>query len=179
MKKDKVIKIPEYIKHNLDKYKYVLMICALGLILALWPSGDKAKAQSAEPMAAEAPLYGDAELLSQSLSEAFSAIEGVGQVKVLLTVKTGYESVFAYDQTQAVNGGETQKNTNTQTQLVTVSGGGEESPVVRKINYPVFMGAVVICQGGDSPKIKLELTQAVKSLTGISSENIVITKMQS
>ena len=37
--------MPEYLRRNLDRYKYVLLVCALGLLLTLWPQGKKRRRQ--------------------------------------------------------------------------------------------------------------------------------------
>jgi hypothetical protein len=37
---------------------------------------------------------------------------------------------------------------------------------------------VVVCEGADSTKVQLNLTEALCSLTGITSDNIVIVKMK-
>ncbi len=181
MKIPATIKIPEYLKANFDKYKYVLLICAVGLLLTVLPlSGSNGEAAAPPAMPAEDGAY-DVAAFASGLEQSLSEIDGVGRVRIILTVKTGFEKVFAYDQSKNETGTTNQTgatNQSLQSELVTVTGGGQQSPVVRKMNYPVFMGAVIICDGGDSPRIQLELTQAIKSLTGISSDSIVITKMK-
>ena len=62
--------------------------------------------------------------------------------------------------------------------MVTVNTSGRNMPITIKIKHPEYMGAVIVCEGGDNSKIRLELTQAMKSLTGISADNIVVAKMK-
>ena len=38
-------------------------------------------------------------------------------------------------------------------------------------------GAAVVCQGADSPTVRLDVTQAMRCYTGLSSDRIVIFKM--
>ena len=38
-------------------------------------------------------------------------------------------------------------------------------------------GVVIVCEGADKPKVKLEIIQAISSYTGYSSEKITILKM--
>ena len=53
--------MPEYLRRNLDRYKYVLLVCALGLLLTLWPQGKKEETAATvettveEKVAAKAP----------------------------------------------------------------------------------------------------------------------------
>ena len=40
--------------------------------------------------------------------------------------------------------------------------------------YPAFLGALVVSDGGGDPQVKLDLLQAVKALTGLGSDQISI-----
>ena len=160
------LNIPEYLRANLDKYKYILAVCAVGLMLALWPWGAEAEPP---PTAAQEETYSP-DVLAAAITEAIEMVAGVGDAQVLLTVRSGYEQVYAYNQSGQAS--------STQVQMVTLSGGGGQTAVVRKVLSPEFMGAVVICQGGDSPKVQLALTQILKALTGVRADHIVVTKMK-
>ena len=166
----------EYLKQWFDKYKYLILVCLVGLLLLLWPqktgelAEDNAKKnkETVEQTAA----------LEAQMEQLFSQISGVGKVKVMLTLKSSQETVYAYDVDQNRNQqekGETQSN---KTEMVIVGSGNGETPVVTKTHMPEYMGAVVVCEGADNAKVCLQLTQAVRSLTGITSDNIVISKMQ-
>ncbi|MBR3562004.1 MAG: hypothetical protein IKN81_10870 [Oscillospiraceae bacterium] len=37
-----------------------------------------------------------------------------------------------------------------------------------------WTGAVIVCEGGDSAAVRLELTQAVRALTGLSADKIAV-----
>ena len=53
-----------------------------------------------------------------------------------------------------------------------------QSGLIRKVIPPVFMGAVIVCQGGDQPTIKLAVTQAVANATGLKTDRISVLKMK-
>lgn len=176
MKAVKSFRIPEYIRHWLDKYKYVLLVCVVGLALALMSfDGDEHIQQDTT---ASRDLDSQIRVLEENLESVFSSISGVGRVKVLLTVKSGYESVYAYDENKTANKSESSAASTSQSQLVTITGETGKNPAVVRINSPVFMGAVVVCDGGDNAKVCLQLTQAIKSLTGITADSITISKMK-
>ena len=42
--------------------------------------------------------------------------------------------------------------------------------------YPRFVGALIVCEGGDRADVQLKVTQAVSALTGLSSERISVVK---
>lgn len=171
------LEIPEYLKHGLDKYKYVLLICTIGLVLLLLPFGG-ADSQPELLEGTEPDAYKQTAQLEQQLENMFQHMEGVGRIEVLLTIKSGYEAVYAYDEAKSANKSQTGAASSLESTLITVSENGRQTPVTVKTNYPVFLGAVVICDGGDNAKIRLELTEAIRSLTGITADNIQISKMK-
>ena len=61
---------------------------------------------------------------------------------------------------------------------MTLSDSGGQSPVSLRQQAPVYRGAVVVCQGGDSAAVRLAVTQVIQSLTGLSADRIVISKMK-
>ena len=170
--------IPEYLKQGFDKYKYVLLICTAGLILLLLPSGDNADPPTGNAENAAPNAYVQATQLEQQLEQMFQKMDGVGRAEVLLTVKSGYEAVYAYDESKSANRSENGAASSLQSTLITVSKNGSQTPVTVRTNYPVFLGAVVVCDGGDNAKIRLELTEVIRSLTGITADNIQISKMK-
>lgn len=155
-----------------DKYKYVLLICAAGLALLLWPQSDVPEVQ---PAASAEQVQDGLELRLQSVLEA---MDGVGRAKVLLTVEQDGETEYAYDRTESQTLSESGSSQNRQQELVTLSESGGQTPVPLRRYGPVYRGAVVVCEGGDRAAVKLAVTQVVQSLTGISADRIVISKMK-
>ena len=43
---------------------------------------------------------------------------------------------------------------------------------------PQYLGAVVVCDGADSPQVQLAVTQAVAQFTGLSTDRISVLKKQ-
>lgn len=170
------IKLPEYISNGIYKYKYILLMCAAGILLVML-SG-----LGASNSAADSREWIDASFdvteIEKTAESIFSQIEGVGKVDVKITVKSGYEAVYAYDTSHDCTQSDNGISVSQEKEIVTVSANGQNKPVTIKIKNPEFMGAVIVCEGGDNSKIKLELTQAMKSLTGISADNIVVAKMK-
>lgn len=154
----------------LDKYKYVLLVLAVGLVLLLWPVEVK------EEPAPSAPGGGwedfDLAALEEKLSRTLSQVEGAGEVTVVLTVKNGTERVPLTD--RSASGGE--RENRVEEKAVVINTGGGEQAVVRLERAPVFQGAVVVSQGGDRAEVRLLLTQAVSALTGLGADRITICK---
>lgn len=173
--------IPEYIQKNFNKYKYVLLICAVGLLLAAWPTAEARPAESAASQADASGLFPATQDLEQSLEETLSQIEGVGRVQVMLTVKSANQSVYAYDSRRSESrktGSDSAEITSEEQKSMVFSGGSSQTPVTVRTDGPQYQGIVIVCDGADSAAIQLQLTEAVRALTGISSDCISVLKMK-
>ncbi|MBO7274847.1 MAG: hypothetical protein J6V15_00590 [Clostridia bacterium] len=170
------LKIPEYIRDGIYKYKYILLMCAAGILLVMLSGIGDGHADA--PNTDWQDVKFDAGEIEKAAESIFSKIEGVGKVDVRITVKSGYESVYAYDISRDCTQSESGFSASADKEMVTVNSSGQNMPITIKIKHPEYMGAVIVCEGGDDSKIKLELTQAMKSLTGISADNIVVAKMK-
>lgn len=155
----------------LDQYKYVLIVIAAGILLLLWPTGD-GKRQAADGILPEPQEDFDLEALEEKLSRTLSQVEGAGKVTVTLTLKNGMEQVPATD--RSTSAGERENRVEEKT--VVVSTGSGQEAVVRMQRYPVFQGALVVCEGADQAQVRLAMTQAVSALTGLGSDRITVCK---
>lgn len=164
-------KLPEAqrLRELLDKYKYVLIVLAVGLALLLWPAGEKERPAETAGQSRE---EFDLSALEAKLSQTLSQVEGAGEVTVALTVKSGMEQVLAADRSTSM----TERENSVEEKTVVINTGSGQEAVVRLQRYPVFQGAVVVCQGGDRADVRLLLTQAVSALTGLGADKITVCK---
>ena len=160
---------PEQLWKLLDKYKYVLLVLAAGLAMLLWPSGEGEKPA---PAAGGEPEAFDLAALEEKLSRTLSQVEGAGEVTVVLTVRSGAEQVPLTDRSTSTR----ERDSQVEEKTVVVNTGSGQQAVVRLERAPVFQGAVVVCPGGDRAEVRLLLTQAVSSLTGLGSDKITVCK---
>ena len=154
----------------LDKYKYVLLVLAAGLILLLWPAGEREQPQ--ESTSGGGVEEFDLAALEEKLSRTLSQVEGAGQVTVALTVKRDMERVLASDRTTSV----TERGSSVEEKTVVINTGSGQQAAIRVERCPAFQGAVVVCPGGDRAEVRLLLTQAVSSLTGLGADKITVCK---
>lgn len=155
---------------KLGIYKYAALILLLGIVLMLVPAkkGDTA-AQELQTAPEED------EDLTQQLEEMLALIDGAGRVRVLLTRETGRLTEYQTDlQTDDTGEGSRQE---TETVLVS-TGGGTEEALIRKTVCPLYRGAVVLCDGAERAAVRLNIVQAVASLTGLGSDKITVIKMR-
>ena len=158
----------------LNKYKYVLLVAALGALLLLWPTGQKA----ANSVPADPSSAGDRVDLAQTeaaMEEILGKISGVGRVDVMLTLQSGGERVLAQDSSLRYSGSvQTPDSYERSTQPVTDAGG----VVVTQETYPQYRGALVVCEGGGNDAVRLQVVSAVSALTGLGSDRIAVVKWQ-
>ena len=139
------------------KYKYVLIILLVGLILLLLPTGSRAKVKTVQAQTvSEQTQTQTIQAEEQRLTQLLQQINGAGQVQVLLSYRCSAERELATD-----DSGEPT--------IISAGGGAQEA---------VELGAVVVCDGADSPQVQLAVTQAVAQFTGLSTDHISVLRKQ-
>ena len=162
-----------------EKYKYFIAVILIGVVL-LASSGLPEKESEQTETGSESVQEFDLAAFQQAIAESLSKIDGAGRVEVLLSLESGEESVYASDvnkSSQTSSDGSSTSESYQSAMSILSDGSYGESPVLIKSNYPTFRGAVVLCDGADSSAVRLEITQAVSELCGISSDRISISKM--
>lgn len=152
----------------LRRNRAIALVILAGLLLLLWPEGSSGQRQEpqTEPVTAGICEY-DLRELEEKLTETLSQIRGAGRTRVMLTLSATGQVRLAESRTQE---GDTLK-----TDVVILRRGTNQEGVVEvERQYPVFLGALVVCEGGGEPRVRLELLRAVKALTGLRSEQISI-----
>lgn len=151
------------------KYRYVALVALVGVVLMLLPSGGDS--QQAAPEAAGVSESYSLPETEQRLEELLSRIRGVGQVQVMLTLKSGASLQLAENRSSTLRDTDTQQ----QRDVVTLNrGSGYEDVVITRQTYPVYQGAVVVCQGAGDSAVQLAVIQAVSVLTGLGSDRITV-----
>lgn len=145
------------------KYRLVILVLVVGICLMLLP---ESKEETQVPVSVERQ-----QTREQALQEILSKIKGAGKVEVLLAEYRGAETIYQTDQQQSTD--------SYREDTVIVSGTDrEEQGLVRQTNPPAYLGALVVCQGGDIPTVKLAIVEAVMAATGLSSDKITVLKMK-
>lgn len=154
----------------LGKYKYVLLVALVGALLLVWPAEEKAETVSRETVAED--LF-QVDQMEKKLEKALSQVEGAGDVTVVLTLQGGPRQVLAQDGSATEEENRVSRETST---ILLSKGSGYQEPAVVQELGPEYQGALVVCQGGDDPRVKLALYEAVSALTGLRADKISICK---
>ena len=147
----------------IKKYQYVLFVVLLGVFLMMIPQKAKESQPTAQTEQTKEPD------LQKKLSTILSQISGVGKVEILLTEAIGSDTIYQMDTRQNLGDADT---------VIVMDRNREETGLVKQILPPVYRGAVVVCQGADSASVRLSVVDAVKSVTGLSSDCITVLKMK-
>ena len=152
----------------------------LGAILLLWPSrrvedGEEQTSEASAPDAAEAAAQASksdqVRDLEDRLRDLLSQIDGAGRVDCVLSYATGARRQYLADTQTDASGGELRRET-----VLVETADGAQAPVVVLETWPQYRGAVIVCDGGDDPVVRLQITQAVSALTGLGADRITIAK---
>ena len=158
------------------RYKYVLLVAAAGVALLLWPESPSASLggsaqESAQTAGAEEALRE----MESAMEDILEKIQGVGQVDVMLTLQSGGELVLAEDSSLRYSGStQSPDDYDRSSQTVTVSGDSGQDVVVTQEICPQYRGALVVCEGGGSDGVRLQVVEAVSALTGLGSDRIAV-----
>ena len=153
------------------KYKFVLLVVLVGIILMLLLVSSQTK--ETEENKSQIPQESfDLAAMEQRMEEVLGKIDGVGKLRLMLTLQSGTRLTLAED---------TQRDQDrTQREIVTLNrGSGNQEIVITNRFYPVYQGAVVVCQGADSSAVRLAITETVQALTGLPSDRIRVAKWTS
>ena len=128
-----------------------------------------------------------ASAMERSLEELLSTMEGVGKVRVMVTLKDAGEAVVEKDVSKTRNGttevdsaGGSRNTTNITDSEATLYQNGQGSggsPYVKKVLTPQVEGVVVSAQGADNTATVRNITEAIQALFGIEAHKIKIVKM--
>lgn len=161
-------KLPAGWVSRLGAYKYLIVAALVGVVLLL-PAGKSGQGQ--DNTAVQTQEAFDLAGMERRLEAVLSKISGAGKVAVVLTLKDDGRLVYAQDVS-------TDQQEQSRKTVVIGQGGGGEQPILVQRFSPVFQGALAVCPGGGEPGVRLQLTNAISALTGLSTERITICKSE-
>lgn len=156
----------------LKKYRYVILVFVVGIVLMSIPDTTKRSENKEETNSTVVQIESS---ISDQLAAVLSSIDGAGKVQVMLTVAAGEETIYQTDQDISVSGDSNATRSNT----VTVTDAERnQTGLIRQVNPASYLGAIVVCQGADSPSVRLAIVDAVSKATGLGSDRISVLKMK-
>ena len=164
------------------KIYYCMLVGLLGVMLIISGDGNNIKNEKKSD---------DAEALQEykiktekELTDFLASIEGVGEVKVVVSLETGRENVYAQKEKSASNVKRTYDsddytdNSTYENEYIIIKNTGEEQPLIEKTIQPEVRGVAISCTGAEDISVVLDVTNTVSVVLDIPTHKICVTKMK-
>ena len=158
------------IKQNWKKYRYAIGILAVGVILMMIP---KQETTFEEVQVTAKSDY--VESVSAQLSALLSKMDGAGKVEVLLTYSCGEETIYQINEKTTGSSGADSSSVDT---VIISDAQRSEYGLVKQVNPAKCLGAIILCQGAESPALRYSIIEAVSKATGLGTDKISVLKMK-
>lgn len=160
-------------KLTADKKKAaVVILClfaAVCLIVSEWTAGNTNREPETREQSTDYALQ-----LETKLSALLSCIDGAGKTQVMITLRSGTETVFARDDRLET---ESEREQSEQT-YVTLRDGSRDTGLPLKTLSPQILGVAIVCEGADIPQVRSAVTETVTAALGIGASHVSVVKMQ-
>ncbi len=125
----------------------------------------------------------DADVFENKLAKIISEIQGAGNVKVMISYKTGVETVPLLDTKDSNTVTEESNNdserrteqNNVETSIIfNQEKNGNKVPYISKTIMPIVEGVIVTCDGGGDERVKANVIKAVTVITGVAADKVQV-----
>ena len=172
--------IIEKIKKN---PKFILIVGIIGIVLIAFSNVFERSNSKTQTVSATLSAESYCENLENQLSEQIEEVVG-GKVKVMITLETGVEYIYASeaknDESEIENEGnddsqKLQKDKKSENNYILYKDeNGKEVPLVVTEVMPSVKGVVVGCENGDNEVVSLAVKNLVKTALDISDEKVCV-----
>ena len=159
----------ENIKKDKSKWKKLILllgVCGVGAALLLL-GGESSEKQSESALAT---VELDAEAYSRALEERICGIcqgvRGAGQVTVMVSLKGGYRTVYAFDAQSTSSG--------YKSEIVMSGSGSGKQAVVTAYENPEIAGIGIVCTGADDPEVRRQIISLVSAALAVPTNKIFV-----
>ncbi|MEG2667095.1 MAG: stage III sporulation protein AG [Lachnospiraceae bacterium] len=107
--------------------------------------------------------------LEKRLAKRLGEVQGVGTLKVMITLKSSTEKIIEKDREES-------KESTRETTVYDSTEQNSQTPYISKEISPEIEGVLVVADGGDNPIVIQEITEAVQALFDVDTHKIKIMK---
>ena len=162
------------------KIVFLVLVGIVGLILLFGFDFKRDKVVNSDNVVSSTGYIGTIDyckLIENKLIDVLSAVDGAGQVSVMITVDGSPELVYANekDQTSSTNSSGS-VTTATYSSPIIVNANGSSTALVMTEILPKVKGVIVVASGAGNVATKLDLLNAVSTLLDISTNQVTILK---
>ncbi len=170
------------------------LLIGLLLLVVAWPDGSRKKTTEQDAVTVQGSRADTqqqsadqrAKALERRLENVLSQVQGVGNVTVMITLRTQGENVVEKDKRTSQNkstqdadsSGKSSADASEQEENTVYEKreNGEELPYVKEVKEPEVAGVIVAAEGGENAQTAADITEAVMALFGIEAHKIKVMK---
>lgn len=117
--------------------------------------------------------------LEKKTEKMVSQISGAGKSKIMITADVSREYDYATNQSKSEEVSNDNKTSiDFRSEVILYDDGDGDNALVKKAIEPKIRGVLVLCEGAGNPSINEEITSAVKTVLGVSSNKICVLKLK-
>ena len=173
---------------KLKKKENLVVVILIGILLMVIsiPADSTKEITLPEEVSTEGTGYSEVEELERRFEKILEKTDGVGKVKVMITLKSKGEKILEKDVETIENTSEERdgqgvgRNTrdySKREETVTYNvGSGDNQPYVVKELEPEVEGVLVIAEGGDKPIVVKNISDAILALFPVDAHKIKVMK---
>ena len=191
-----IMLLPETVKKKTgnifksDKRTGIIVACGIlgiALIVLSGMFGGKEKVDADNPALSIQKLDDEeyASTLESKLEQLVGSIEGAGQTKVMVTLKSGAETIYIMEgsrsdervRDQTENSSKASQATEETESVAIIDGSGGKEPLIQKQLEPEIGGVAIVCEGGGDVTVRQRVIDTVTTVLGISSARVYVTQL--
>ncbi len=172
---EKIKKVSEFLEDRDRKRKLIVITGIIGVLLILLSEINLPFSKEAE--SSYSSFDGDysayVNSLNDELTDIISSIKGVGECRVMITLKNTNEKVYAQNSNNSFSDSSNSKNN----EYVFYESNSGDAPILLKENFPDIEGVAVVCSGGDDYAVRESVIRCVCALFNISTSRVSVSKL--
>lgn len=158
-----------------NKNKIIIAVGFVGILLILLSEINFGSGENKDNKNPDMDYSSYVNSLNAELTELLSSIDGVGDCRVMITLRNTSESVYAKNSDSSSS----DNSKSSSDEYVIYDSENGDSPILLKENFPDIEGVAIVCSGGDNIAVKEKVIKCVSALFNISSNRISVTKLNS
>ena len=172
------------------KIRLIVILGLLGMALILLSQffdGGSGKTKEVDTATAQFTSEEYIAELEGKLTALITGIDGVGEARVMVTLESGVEYIYAQEEKRNTDttreGGTTEvsckvyEKENVEQKYILVDQNGKKQPLLQTELQPKIQGVVIVCEGADNVRVEQSLTNVVTTALNIPSTRVCVVKI--
>lgn len=190
MDKDKLAQGVKKFFSGDGKIRLIVILGLLGMALILLSQffdGGSGKTKEVDTATAQFTSEEYIAELEGKLTALITGIDGVGEARVMVTLESGVEYIYAQEEKRntdtTLEGGTTEvsgkvyEKENVEQKYILVDQNGKKQPLLQTELQPKIQGVVIVCEGADNVRVEQSLTNVVTTALNIPSTRVCVVKI--